>query len=100
MYYLDEIIDRTFDNFAKMINANDNCFWTTNSTIEPKPIEEPETTTTTASPTEIPAWEPADTTQWREETSVAATPAIQDIAETVKNVVDEINPFTDSDHNE
>jgi hypothetical protein len=51
MYYLDEIMDRTFDNFAKMVNANNDSFWTTNTTIEAKPTEEPETATPTTSPT-------------------------------------------------
>ncbi len=100
MYYLDEIMDRTFDNFAKMVNANNDSFWTTNTTIEAKPTEEPETATPTTSPTETPAWEPADTTQWRAETSVAATPMIQDIADTARDVIEEINPFTDTDRDD
>ena len=47
MYYLDEIMDRTFDNFAKMVNANNDSFWTTNTTIEAKPTEEPKQKTKT-----------------------------------------------------
>tara|TARA_B100001964_G_scaffold219489_1_gene261617 strand:- start:311 stop:631 length:321 start_codon:yes stop_codon:yes gene_type:complete len=105
MYYLDEIMDRAVDSWSTMLGANDFSFWAS-SEIEmkpthssPAPAETYETETTTSSPAETPAWEPADTTLWRAETSVAATPMIQDIADTVKDVVDEINPFTDSDHN-
>ena len=100
MYYLDEIMDRTFNNFAKIVNANNDSFWTTNTTIEAKPTEEPETATPITSPTETPAWEPADTTQWRAETSVETTPVIQNIADTARDVIEEINPFTDTDRDD
>ncbi len=100
MYYLDEIMDRTFDNFAKMVNANNDSFWTTNTTIEAKPTEEPETATPTTSPTETPAWEPADQGTWNAEPSVETTPVIQNIADTARDVIEEINPFTDTDRDD
>ncbi|MBC8522766.1 hypothetical protein H8D29_02455 [PVC group bacterium] len=65
MYYLDEIMNRTFDNWGAMLGANDFSFWA-GSTIETKPTTDT-TTETLSTPAETPAWEPADTSQWSQE---------------------------------
>ena len=37
MYYIEEIIGRTFANWGDMIHANDHSFWGATSEIEAKP---------------------------------------------------------------
>ncbi len=68
MYYLDEIMDRTFETWGSMLGANDLSFWAT-SEIEMKPT--PHTDTNTTTPTETPAWEAADTNEWQIEVECA-----------------------------
>ena len=42
MYYLDEIMDRAFNNWTDILGANDSTFWSATSTIESKPEVEKE----------------------------------------------------------
>ena len=113
MYYLDEIMDRTFDRWGSILGANDNSFWTVISTIETKPTTETETVTTPSTPAETPAWEPADVTETQEyqETNSQDTSTqedstfnsnpmsetIEQIADAAKDMFNEINPFTDEE---
>ena len=108
MYYLDDIMDRTFDNWSMMLGANDSSFWA-NSEIEMKPESDSEKSTTNA-PAETPAWEPADTSEWNEtsddsssDTATTNTDAVsetlRDFADTASEAIADINPFTDEDRN-
>ena len=113
MYYLDEIMDRTFDNWSTMLGANDFSFWAS-SEIEMKPnADTTETETSISTPAETPAWEPADTNEWNEEATCDSDSAssnwnkeescdsnpisetLQNIAGTAREVIEDINPFTD-----
>lgn len=106
MYYLDEIMDRTVDGWSTMLGENDYSFWAS-SVIEMKPTyaasdtpDTPETETATSTPSETPSWEPADTNNWNESTEAASesnpiSETLQNIAGTAREVIDEINPFTD-----
>ena len=115
MYYVEEIVDRTFENWSTMLGANDHSFWS-NSEIEMKPTTDVDTssTTTTTTPAETPAWEPTVTSEWNEGTeNQDAAPAtstsestsstdpvrttLQDFKETVSETLDDINPFSDRD---
>ena len=116
MYYIDEIMERAFDNFGKMINANEYSFWAPSSLIEAKPSTgstEPDTTTQTQE------WEAADesttttttTTDWSSTekatpatdstmSDVAGLAAATEIADAVSEVIEDVNPFSsDSDSN-
>jgi hypothetical protein len=101
MYYLDEIMDRAFNNWTDILGANDSTFWSATSTIESKPEVEKETPSVPSTPSENPPWEPADTTETPEQSAdIAANSntfgeAIETITETTKEVIDELNPFTD-----
>ena len=123
MYYLDDIMDRACNNWGEVLGASGNSFWATSATIETKPSTETETTTP-ATPAETPAWEPADTKEWTEsaegtcdsnpttetnewDTSTTEqsdsnpiSETLQNITDTAKQVIDEINPFTDSEPNQ
>ena len=123
MYYLDEIMDRTCNTWGEMLGAAASSFWATTATIETKPSTETETSTTTVTPAETPAWEPADTREWTEsaedtcdskpttdtnewDTSTTEqsdsnpiSETLQNITDTAKQVIDEINPFTDRESN-
>jgi hypothetical protein len=106
MYYLDEIMDRTFEGWSRMLGANEYSFWAS-SEIEMKPTyatpdtsDSPETDTATNTPAETPTWEPADTNDWntcKEDTcdSNPMSDTLHHIAATARQVVEEINPFTD-----
>jgi len=108
MYYLDEIMDRSVDSWSTMLGANNYSFWAT-SEIEMKPTpetqstpESPDTNTAISVPEEIPAWEPADTNVWDETTEEACesnpiSETLQNIAGTARQVLEEINPFTDDE---
>jgi len=106
MYYLDEIMDRTFDSWGMMLGANDNSFWASTE-IEMKPAPETstpevETTTTTSTPAETPAWESADTSDWNESSDGSWEPTpinetVQQIADTAREFLEDINPFTDEE---
>ncbi len=105
MYYLDEIMDRTFDSWSRMLGANNNSFWAS-SEIEMKPststYETSEDEPTPSAPAETPAWEPADANNWNDcsEGSSESNPvheAVKHIADTARDVIDDINPFTDRD---
>lgn len=112
MYYIDEIMERAFDNFGKIINANEYSFWAPSSLIEAKPSTgstEPDTTTQTQE------WEAADesttTTDWSSTekatpatdstmSDVAGLAATTEIADAVSEVIEDVNPFSsDSDSN-
>jgi hypothetical protein len=119
MYYVGEIIDRTFANWSEIIGATDNSLWATSATIETKPATDSDTNTSNPTPAEIPAWEPGDTNEWNEsaakqsdempttesnewDTSTAEqsdsnpiSETLQNITDTAKQVIDEINPFAD-----
>ena len=104
MYYLDEIMDRTFDGWSTMLGANDESFWAI-SEVEMKPTPDtssaPDTDTVTSTPAETPAWEPADNTQWETATvedeynSNAISETLHHISDTAREVIADINPFTD-----
>tara|TARA_B100001245_G_C22459804_1_gene236006 strand:- start:64 stop:390 length:327 start_codon:yes stop_codon:yes gene_type:complete len=106
MYYLEEIMDRTFDSWSRMLGANDYSFWGS-AEIEMKPIPTTAETTETESvptPAETPSWEPADTTAWSKytEDSCDSNPVndtVQNIANVAKEVIEDINPWTDSESN-
>ena len=123
MYYVGEIIDRTFANWSEIIGATDNSLWSTSATIETKPATDSDTYTSNPTPAETPAWEPADTNEWNESVAKQSdekpTPdtnewgestaeqidknpvseTLQNITDTAKHVIDEINPFTDRESN-
>ena len=128
MYYLDEIMDRTFDSWSKMLGANDVSFWGS-SIVEIKPAPETETTI------ETPAWEPADSNDWEledktqvdietktqvQETTgvmethcetesvhrnqisdgdVSSTSAIYNLTDTARGAVEDLLPFDDETEN-
>jgi|TARA_B100000315_G_scaffold86313_1_gene79100 hypothetical protein len=112
MYYLDEIMNRTFETWSKMLGANDQTFWNLSSTVETKPTSEPDTKMQPSTPEETPAWEPADetVTESYQETSSQETSnqdassqvtpmgeTVEQIAEAAKEVFNELNPFTDEE---
>ena len=84
MYYVGEIIDRTFANWSEIIGATDNSLWATSATIETKPATDSDTNTSNPTPAEIPAWEPADTNDWGKSTAeqIDKNP----ISETLQNI--------------
>ena len=114
MYYLDEIMDRSVDSWSTILGDNEYSFWAT-SEIEMKPnpetpstTETPDTNTPISAPDEAPTWEPADTNtearyvadNWNESTEEACesnpiSETLQNIAGTARQVIEEINPFTD-----
>ena len=105
MYYLDEIMDRTFDDWSTMLGANNYSLWAS-SEIEMKPTQAdttsaPDTDTVTSTPAETPAWEPADNTQWETTTaeddcnSNTISDTLHHISDTAREVIADINPFTD-----
>ena len=101
MYYLDEIMNRTFEGWSTMLGANNYSFWAS-SEIEMKPTTDTNSDIdpATSAPAETPAWEPADTTEWQtsKEDSSATNPiseTLHNIAGTAREVIEEINPFTD-----
>ncbi|HIO20516.1 MAG TPA: hypothetical protein EYN11_05400 [Phycisphaerales bacterium] len=113
MYYVEEIVDRTFENWSTMLGAKDHSFWS-NSEIEMKPTTDADTSSTTSTPAETPAWEPTVTSEWNEDTQIQdAAPStstsestsstdpvrttLQDFKETVSETLDDINPFSDRD---
>jgi hypothetical protein len=113
MYNVEEILDRTFENWSKMLGANDHSFWS-NSEIEMKPATDADTSSTTSTPAETPAWEPLVTSEWNEGTenqdaapststseSTSSTDPVRttlhDFKETVSETLDDINPFSDRD---
>jgi hypothetical protein len=100
MYYVGEIIDRTFANWSEIIGATDESLWTTSAIIETKPETNSDTTTSNPTPAENPPWEPADTNEWNEASAeqIDSNPiseTLDQIAETAYRVIDDINPFTD-----
>ena len=100
MYYVGEIIDRTFANWSEIIGATDESLWTTSAIIETKPETNSDTTTSNPTPAENPPWEPADTNEWNEASAeqIDSNPiseTLDQIAETAYRVIDDITPFTD-----
>ena len=101
MYYLDEIMDRTFDSWSTMLGANNNSFWASME-IEMKPTPEPskESDNTNNTPEETPDWEAADSNESTDSTDATCesnpvSDILHEIAGTVGDVLDEINPFTE-----
>ena len=120
MYNVNQILDRTFDNWGTMLGASEYSFWAI-SEIEMKPTPEIETPTTTT-PIEIQEWEPADTTDWTlqsstetstassidavveanattetdgEDTTDSMSATLHNISETARDAFEEFNPFRD-----
>ncbi len=116
MYNVNQILDRTFDNWGTMLGANEFSFWAI-SEIEMKPTPEIETPTTTT-PTETQEWEPADTNDWSlqsstqsstdpvvetsattetdaEDTTDSMSATLHNISETARDAFEEFNPFRD-----
>ena len=123
MYNVNQILDRTFDNWSTMLGANEFSFWAV-SVVEMKPTPEIETptTTTTTTPVETQEWEPADTTDWSLQSSTqsstdavvetstttetdtadttdAMSATLENLTETAQDVFEEFNPFRDPDEN-
>jgi len=120
MYYLDEIMNRTFEGWSTMLGANEFSFWAV-SVVEMKPTPEIETPSTTT-PIEIQEWEPADTNDWTLQSSTqsssdavvetnattetdtadtkdAMSATLENLTETVQDVFEEFNPFRDRQEN-
>ncbi len=115
MYYVQEIVDRTFENWSTMLGANDHSFWS-NSEIEMKPTTDVDTFSTTSTPAVPPAWESTVTSEWDESTdNQFATPStspsesttdtdhvsttLHEFTETASETLDDINPFSDRESN-
>ena len=123
MYNVNQILDRTFDNWGTMLGANEYSFWAI-SEIEMKPTQmntsgmqtTPETEpSTTTSPTETQEWEPADTKEWTHESSGVAratsvdtetadptdamSATLENLTDTARDVFEEFNPFRDPEEN-
>ena len=128
MYNVNQILDRTFDNWSTMLGANEFSFWAV-SVVEMKPTSEIETPTTTT-PIEIQEWEPADTTDWTlqsstessietatdtsidavvetsattetdaEDTTDVMSATLHNISETARDALEEFNPFRAPEEN-
>jgi len=102
MYYLDEIMERTFDSWGTMLGANNVSFWAT-SEIETKPTTNQDATTTTT-PTETPVWEAADTNDWQIEVecvddSTQTTETSEEPTTTEVNETCESNPVSSAIYN-
>ena len=110
MYYLDEIMDRTFDSWSTMLDANNNSFWAV-SEIEIKPTlqisnstenSDSSETPDTSETTEIPAREPADKKSWNASSDYTSgsnqiSETLHNLADTTREVLKEINPFQDNE---
>ena len=120
MYNVNQILDRTFDNWSTMLGANEFSFWAV-SVVEMKPTPEIETSTPTA-PTESQEWEPADTNDWTlqsfaktstepvvesgataetesADTTDAMSATLENLTDTARDVIEEFNPFRDPEEN-
>ena len=120
MYNVNQILDRTFDNWSTMLGANEFSFWAV-SVVEMKPTPEIETPTPTA-PTESQEWEPADTNDWAgqsyaktstepvaetstttetdtADTTDAMSATLENLTDTARDVIEEFNPFRDPEDN-
>ena len=112
MYYLDEIMDRTFECWGNLIKADDYSLWGASAVIEAKPNDWTISATATSASSNWSEETDSDsnTTDWNsdsdsdagsgdwntdtESEKAASASTIHEITDAISETIDDINPFT------